>query len=96
MKRNRGYYRKQRAKFIARKISIQKKKMGIKEVNKIYDERRKGQLGKGKIHCSCPMCRTKSYDELSRRDQAELERSIQQLKEFYDLEKCQVECAGMV
>ena len=27
-----------------------------------------GRLAKGKIHCSCPMCRAKSRDEHSHRD----------------------------
>lgn len=86
MQRNRGYFREQRKRAIARKISIQKKRIGTKEVNEIYDERRRGQLSKGKIHCSCPMCRKKSYDELSRRDQVELQRYIHQVQEFHDLE----------
>jgi queuine/archaeosine tRNA-ribosyltransferase len=86
MKRNRGDYREQRERAIARKFSIQRKRMGIKEANEIYDKRRKSQLGKGKIHCSCPMCRAKSYDELSHRDQAHIENCLQQLKEFHNLE----------
>jgi hypothetical protein len=68
LKRNRGYFREQRRKAIQRKFQIQKKRFGREYANEIYDDRKKGQLAKGKIHCSCPMCRTKSYDELSHRD----------------------------
>lgn len=86
MKRNRGYFRDQRKRAIARKFSIQKKRIGTKEANELYDERKRGQLSKGKIHCSCPMCREKSYDELSHRDQVELQRYIHQVQEFYSFE----------
>ncbi|PLS15070.1 hypothetical protein CVD28_24770 [Bacillus sp. M6-12] len=79
MKRNRGYYREQRERAIKRKYQIQKKRFGAKEANEIYEERRKGQLAKGKIHCSCPMCRRKSYDELSHKDK------VKQIQAHYQL-----------
>lgn len=39
-------------------------------------------LSKGKIHCSCPMCRHKSYDEKSMSDKRKDELARQQLEEL--------------
>lgn len=50
---NRGYYRKMRIKHIARKKRI------IHELNDYWHYSYDGTLSKGKIHCSCPMCRAK-------------------------------------
>lgn len=82
MKRSRGYFREQRRKAIQRKFLIEKKRLGSPIANEIYDERKKGQLDKGKIHCSCPMCRTKTYDELSHRDKVKLLKANQQLIQY--------------
>ena len=68
MIRSRGYYRKQRERAINRKFAIQEVRMGKQEAHKFYRTFPKGALSKGKVHCSCPMCRTKSYDNLSHRD----------------------------
>ena len=61
MSRSRVYTRYQRRAHIGRKKRI------IKEVGCWYTKF-DGQLSKGKIHCSCPMCRMKSYDERQARD----------------------------
>jgi hypothetical protein len=42
-----------------------------------------GMLHKGKIHCSCAMCRSKSYDELSMRDKKLTLRDRQNLHNFW-------------
>lgn len=57
MNRDRQYYRVQRARHIRRKQRI------IREQNDYWYYRHAGELSKGKIHCSCPMCRHKSYDK---------------------------------
>ena len=54
--RTRGYYRVQRRNHINRKKHI------IKDQNMYWHYKFEGYLSKGKIHCSCPMCRRKSYD----------------------------------
>ena len=51
--RSRGYYREQRQKHIERKKRI------IKELGDYWRIPHDGMLSKGKIHCSCPMCRGK-------------------------------------
>lgn len=69
MNRDRAYYRKQRAKHIARK------KRMIKEWSTdgtTYWICPNGALNKGKIHCSCWMCRRKSYDDKSHKDLARI------------------------
>ena len=55
---NRGslYYRLERRKHIERKKRI------IKELGGYWTVHHDGVLSKGKIHCSCPLCRSKSYD----------------------------------
>lgn len=61
MSRSRAYTRYQRRAHISRKKRI------IAEEN-IWYYKFEGQLSKGKIHCSCPMCRLKSYDQRQARD----------------------------
>lgn len=48
--------------------------------DKYYEQR--GRLAKGKVHCSCPMCRTKSYDSLSARDKRYLIKMQQDLEAY--------------
>lgn len=55
MSRSRAFTRYQRRAHISRKKRI------IAGEN-IWYYKFEGQLSKGKIHCSCPMCRVKSYD----------------------------------
>ena len=54
MNRPREYMRHQRDTHIARKKKI------IHEQNDYWHYRHEGELNKGKIHCSCWMCRRKS------------------------------------
>ena len=67
MNRTRDYYRKQRAKHIARKKRI------IHGLNDYWGYEHEGELAKGKIHCSCWMCRRKSYDHKAAKDLARIE-----------------------
>lgn len=76
MNRSRDYYRKQRARVIRRKQKI------IHGLNDDWHVEHAGMLSKGKIHCSCPMCRHKSYDEKSMSDKRKDEFAQQQLDEL--------------
>lgn len=68
--RNRQFRRNVRYKAINRKYRIREFLWGKHEVQEYYNENPIGELSKGKIHCSCPLCRTKSYDRLSKRDKS--------------------------
>lgn len=68
MKRDQGYFRKQRKRAIHRKEGILRRIGGDAYVY-AWSRGKSGRFAKGKIHCSCWMCRTKSYDSLSCRDQ---------------------------
>jgi hypothetical protein len=57
MKRDNSYYREQRRKHIARKKKI------LKELKFYYGVKYDGELSKGKIHCSCGMCRNKTNNK---------------------------------
>lgn len=67
MKRTRAYYRRQRNRAIERKLGILRR-LGGEEYVYTWTRGAYGRLAKGKIHCSCPMCRAKSRDEHSHRD----------------------------
>jgi len=78
MRRNRAYYRWHRFRVIRRKVNFLKRRDGSAEA----EFRTDGQYGgfsKGKIHCSCWMCRRKSYDELSHADLKKLASARQQV-----------------
>lgn len=55
MKRDNGYYRRMRIKHIQRKKRIAQFCYG-EDYSCIV-----GKYAKGKVHCSCPMCRGKDY-----------------------------------
>jgi len=55
--RNRGYYRQERRKHINRKKRI------IHQLNDYWYYKYEGCLNKGKIHCSCPLCRCKTNNK---------------------------------
>jgi hypothetical protein len=67
MRRSRAYYRWQRRRVIRKKVDVLKRIGGTESVL-AWTRGQYGRLAKGKIHCSCRMCRTKSYDYLSHRD----------------------------
>lgn len=62
MERERDYYRHHRERCIKRKKKI------IRDLNDYWHYTHEGVLSKGKIHCSCWMCRRKSYDEPKMQD----------------------------
>jgi hypothetical protein len=65
---------------IRRKVNILKQYAG----NFVYTWSGGGDTGrfaKGKIHCSCRMCRTKSYDNLSHADRKKFLSVQQQVNE---------------
>lgn len=72
MKRVNGYHRYQKNRAINRKFNIVKRTWGSEDAENFYGGKRKGQLAKGKIHCSCPMCSRKSYMELKHSDMKKL------------------------
>lgn len=67
MNRDRSYYRKQRKRAIHRKEGILRRIGGEAYVH-AWANGATGRFAKGKIHCSCWMCRRKSYDDLQLRD----------------------------
>lgn len=68
-KRTQGYFRKQRIRHINRKKGIIKRVSGYSEY-KIWYYKHEGMLNKGKIHCSCPLCRFNhpSHSDLKKMD----------------------------
>ena len=82
-KKNRAYRRSQRNRVIKRKVCILKKIGGEKYVSAWSRGGEAGRFAKGKIHCSCGMCRMKSYDTLSHADRKKLLSAKQQMKEEY-------------
>ena len=77
MKRNRAYYRWQRQRAVQRKLGILRR-VGGEDYVQAWTHGFPGRLAKGKIHCSCPMCRTKTYDCPTHRDEKQMERARQQ------------------
>jgi len=80
MKKNRAYRRSQRERVINRKTHILRKIGGEKYIF-AWSGGKKGRFAKGKIHCSCWMCRSKSHDSLSHADRIKLLAVQQQLNE---------------
>ena len=74
--RDSEFYRDERAKHIARKKKI------IKEQNNYWYYEHEGELSKGKIHCSCWLCRHKSYDYPKIQDVRNKLRLNSSLKEY--------------
>lgn len=65
---------------IHRKAGILRRIWGTAEVN-LWTNGKTGKLSKGKIHCSCWMCRHKSRDEHSASDLRKESSLRQQIKE---------------
>jgi len=83
MKRTRNYYRYQRNRAINRKFNILKGLWSSREANQVYDDKSKGKLSKGKVHCSCWMCRAKSYIELTHTDKQKLLSDEQAINDYF-------------
>lgn len=81
MNRDRSFYRKQRRRVIHRKENLLRR-LGGEELVQAWARGAAGRLSKGKIHCSCPLCRRKSYDEPSARDRRKALSDADQLCEM--------------
>jgi len=53
-----------------RNSHINRKKRIIHSMNDYWHYSYDGMLSKGKIHCSCPMCRLKSWEYILKRDKS--------------------------
>lgn len=82
MKRDRGYYRSQRKRTICRKRNLLYGSGGH-DYLRAWTHGVSGRLAKGKIHCSCPMCRTKSYDDPAIRDKRSKAKAFSSLQDYY-------------
>ena len=81
MNRDRSYYRKQRKRAIHRRQKILRQ-LGGEENVRAWARGATGRFSKGKIHCSCWMCRRKSYDEPRIRDKRAAIAAAEQLLEI--------------
>ena len=72
LNRSRAYYREQRMWAINRKKGICKR-LGGDDYVQAWSGGVLGRFAKGKIHCSCWMCRTKSYDEKKHSDKKKVQ-----------------------
>ena len=61
-----------------RQITIKRKKHLS---SRYWHYKAEGQLDKGKIHCSCPMCRRKSYDQAKLADMRSAVSMLERLKD---------------
>ena len=78
--KTKAYRRSQRQRAINRKVSLLKKYGGERYVF-AWSRGKIGRFAKGKIHCSCWMCRSKSNENLSHADRKRLLAAKQQLNE---------------
>ena len=61
MNRPRNYYRRMRAKHIKRKKNIVSHYAAFRVLDGFTYYKHDGMFSKGKIHCSCPLCKSKAY-----------------------------------
>lgn len=87
MNRDRSYYRWQRKRAIHRKEGILRR-IGGDEYVRAWSRGSSGRFAKGKIHCSCWMCRRKSYDDPPIRDKRMAADAAEQLCELDDGSSC--------
>lgn len=80
MNRTRDWHRFQRRRAIARKAGILHRNWGAEEAF-LRTGGKPGRLSKGKIHCSCWMCRCKSRDKRSASDNRKQISILQQMEE---------------
>lgn len=78
MNRTIDFYRHNRIRVINRKKKI------IKSQNNYWYVEHDGMLSKGKIHCSCWMCRHKSYDNAKMQDKHSAIKDLFQLDDISD------------
>lgn len=77
MEKTRGYYRYQRIKHIKRKERL------LKELYNGQWKVCSGSLNKGKIHCSCSLCREKSYEDYAATDKRKKASLMSSLEDFW-------------
>jgi len=80
MKKTKIFRRSQRTRIINRRVKMLRQFGGEKYVF-AWSRGEIGRFSKGKIHCSCWMCRSKSYDVISHTDRRKLVSAQQQLVE---------------
>ena len=61
MARSRAYNRKMRAKHIKRKKNIVSHYAAFRVLDGYTYYKHDGMFSKGKVHCSCPLCKSKAY-----------------------------------
>ncbi|MBQ9413706.1 MAG: hypothetical protein IJU16_01105 [Clostridia bacterium] len=81
MNHDRGYYRDRRRAAIQRKERLLRE-IGGESLVRGWAHGFSGRFAKGKIHCSCKMCRLKSCDELSARDKRWAQKAADQRREI--------------
>ena len=81
MNRDRSYYRRQRKRAIHRKEHLLRR-LGGEALVRAWAHGAAGRFSKGKIHCSCWMCRKKSYDDPQVRDKRAALAAEEQLHEL--------------
>ena len=64
--------------------TINRKKRIIRDQHNYWHVPFDGMLSKGKIHCSCWMCRHKSYDEAKMQDKHSAIKDLSQLEDISD------------
>ncbi|MBM0065469.1 hypothetical protein [Alkalicoccobacillus gibsonii] len=80
--RNKNYYRHHRSRIIKKKLDF------LKNVRKSDNDdpliKTPGLLSKGKVHCSCKMCKyDKHFDVPKRQDQSKYECMNNELDEYF-------------
>jgi hypothetical protein len=86
MNRDRAYYRMQRTRII-RKKSCFLRQYGGDEMLHGWSRGISGRLSKGKIHCSCWLCRKKTKDEPTHSDRKKYAFALQQLESVHTIVK---------
>ena len=81
-KRNRAFYRYQRNRTINRKLGILQR-IGGMDLIQVWTKGKPGKLAKGKIHCSCSLCRLKTYEYPPHCDKKEDVAARQQWREIH-------------
>lgn len=88
--RSADYYRHHRERVINRKYNIRKELWGSKVTEDYYDHedggKAKGTLSKGKIHCSCPMCKGHCDYEEKISNQKKIRSVEEAIKDYYEFD----------
>lgn len=75
---------KERKKHIQRKVRILKDMFGRNNFSRWYGEVPKGKFSKGKIHCSCYLCKPHKYDKSETvSNKRKIESAEQDIEEYF-------------